>query len=287
MGLKVENFLEDMILKNFNKLTKSQKKVAEYILNSPEDGAFLSSTKLGQKVNVSEATVVRFSTAVGCSGFPALQEILQNYVKERIKPSEKLKKYTKFNKRTNIYDEMFHATAQNLQITHENIRPEILDQIVNKLIIANKIYIAGFRRSFPVAYLLHFNLSCLLKNTVLIDSNYGLIFDKTIEMNKHDVCVGISFPRYASLTYQIIKYAKAKECTVIVITDSVISPIAQFADFVLTARYEIPSFFNSNICALALADCIVAGFSRKMQKSIKLLTNLEKSLQEWDTWLMM
>jgi DNA-binding MurR/RpiR family transcriptional regulator len=285
MTFNIQNFLEEMISKNYHKLTKSEKKIAEFILNNPEDSAFLSSTKLGQMVNVSEATVVRFATELGCPGFPALQEILQNYVKERIKPSEKLKKYTKFKKKTNLYGEIFHSTIQNLKVTHENIRPQILDQIVNKIITANKIYIAGFRRSFSVAYLLNYSLSSLLKNTVLIDSHYGLLFDKAIEMKKDDVCIGISFPRYATQTYQIIKYAKEKACTTIVITDSVISPIAQIADYVLTAKYEIPSFFNSNICALALIECIVAGVSRKKQKSIKLLANLEKSLQEWNTWV--
>lgn len=286
MGFKVQNFLEDMISRNYRKLTKSEKKVAEFILNHPEEAAFLSSTRVGQKAGVSEATVVRFSTEVGCSGFPALQEILQNYVKERIKPSEKLKQYTKIGKKSDIYGEIFHSTIRNLQITYENIRPQILDQIVNEILTANRIYVVGFRRSFSVAYLLYYNLSSLLKNTVLIESNYGLLFDKTIEMKKNDVCIGISFPRYATQTYQIIKHAKKKGATTIVITDSLVSPIAQIADHVFTAKYEIPSSFNSNTCAMALIDCIVAGVLRKGQKSIKLLSNLEKSLQEWNTWLM-
>jgi DNA-binding MurR/RpiR family transcriptional regulator len=285
MGFNRKNFLEDMISENYYKLTKSEKKVAEFILSNPEDSAFLSSTKLGQMVNVSEATVVRFATEVGCSGFPALQEILQNYVKERIRPSEKLKKYKRIKKKTDIYAEIFSSAMQNLQITHENIRPQTFDQIVNKIIEANRIYIAGFRRSFAVAYLLNYNLSSLLRNTVLIDASYGLLFDKTIEMRKGDVCIGISFPRYATQTYQIIKHAKEKGCATIAITDSIISPIAQVADYVLTAKYEIPSFFNSNICALALTECIATGISRKKQKSIKLLAGLEKSLQEWNTWL--
>jgi DNA-binding MurR/RpiR family transcriptional regulator len=285
MKLNKENFLADMISKNYNNLTKSGKKLAEFILNNPEDSAFMSSTKLGEMVNVSEATVIRFATELGCTGFPALQDILQNYLKERIKPSERLKQYSKIRKETHIYTEIFRATAENLNITQENLRPEILDEIVNRITIAKKIYIIGFRRSFSVAYLLNYNLGSILSNTVLIDANYGLMFDKTIEMKKNDVCIGISFPRYATQTYQIIQYAKGKGCTTIVITDSVISPIAQVADYVLTAKYEIPSFFHSNICALTLIDCIVTGVSRKRKKSVNLLANFEKSLQKWNTWV--
>lgn len=285
MRLNKQNFLVDMISKNYNNLTKSGKKLAEFILDNPEDSAFMSSTKLGEMVNVSEATVIRFATELGCAGFPALQDILQNYLKERIKPSERLKKYTKIGEKTHIYAEIFRATTENLHITQENVHPEILDEIVNKITIAKKIYIAGFRRSFSVAYLLNYNLGSILPNTVLVDANYGLVFDRTIEMKKDDVCIGISFPRYATQTYQIVQYAKRKGCTTIVITDSVISPIAQVADYVLTAKYEIPSFFHSNICALTLIDCIVAGVSRKMKRSVKLLASFEKSLQEWNTWV--
>lgn len=285
MSFKIQNFLETMISKNYNRLTKSEKKVAEFILNNPEEAAFLSSTRVGQEAGVSEATVVRFSTGVGCSGFPGLQEILQNYVKERIKPSEKLKKYAKMKKKADICGEIFHSTIQNLQMTYDNIRPEMLDQIVSKIVMANKVYVAGFRRSFSVAFLLYYNLGSLLKNVVLIDSSYGLLHDKTIEIKKNDICFGISFPRYATQTYQIIKHAKERECLTVVITDSLVSPIAQIADHIFTAKYEIPSFFHSNVCAMALIDCIVAGVSRKKQKSIKLLSNLEKSLKDWNTWL--
>jgi DNA-binding MurR/RpiR family transcriptional regulator len=282
---KSGNFLEDIICKNYINLTKSEKKLAEFILKNPEDCAFMSSTKLGQMVNVSEPTVIRFAVGLGLSGFPALQEILQNYVKERIKPSEKLRKFIQNKRKADIYREIFRATVENLQATQKDTHLEILDEIVNKIITAKKIYIIGFRRSFSVAYLLNYNLSNLLRNTVLIDANYGLLFDKTIDLDKNDICIGISFPRYATQTYQIIQHAKGEGCTTIVVTDSFISPIAQVADYVLTAKYEIPSFFHSNICALTLIDCIVAGVSRKKQKSVKLLANFEKSLQKWNTWV--
>jgi DNA-binding MurR/RpiR family transcriptional regulator len=285
MENKSNKFLKDIISRNYYNFTKSEKKLAEFILNNLEDSAFMSSTELGQMVNVSEPTVIRFAVGLGFSGFPGLQEILQNYIKERIKPSEKLRKFKQTKKKVDIYGEIFRATVENLQVTQEQIHPETLDEIINKIITSKRIYILGFRRSFSVAYLLNYNLSSLLRNTVLIDANYGLLFDKTIDMNKNDICIGISFPRYATQTYQIIQHAKGKGCTTIVITDSIISPIAQVADYVLTAKYEIPSFFHSNICALTLIDCIVAGVSRKKQKSVKILANFEKSLQKWNTWV--
>ncbi len=104
-------------------------------------------------------------------------------------------------------------------------------------------------------------------------------------MQKTDVCICISFPRYATLSYEIIKYAKKNGCPTIVITDSVVSPVAQIADYILSAKYEISSYFDSNIIAMALTDCIIAGIAKKRKKSIKFLANYEKTLQDFHTWV--
>jgi DNA-binding MurR/RpiR family transcriptional regulator len=283
MVIKIKDIVEEIMVRNYDKLTVSEKKIARYILDHLEEAAFLTSTKLARKVGVSEATVVRFATELGYSGFPKLQETLQNCVKEKIKPSEKLERYATGNK--NIYDKIFTSIIQNLKDTRENIRFDLLDQITGKIIAANKIYIVGFRRSFSVAYVLYYNLVGLSMNALLVDSNYGLLFDKVIGMNKKDVCVSICFPRYAALTYEIIKYAKKIGCPTIVITDSLVSPIAQLADYPLVSKYEISSYFDSNIIAMAIADCIVAGIARKRKKSIKFLTRFEKKLQDFSTWV--
>jgi len=245
----------------------------------------LSSTKLAQKVGVSEATIVRFSIKIGCSGFPALQEILQNCIKERIYPSEKLMKYTKLKRKRDVYNEIFNSTIQNLKETLENIHPEIMDSVIDKIISAKRIYIVGLRRSFSVAYELNYSLSRLSMNTVLTESNYGLLFDKCIKMKNSDVCICISFPRYSTLTYEIMKYAKKKGCTTIAITDSLVSPIAQIAEYVLSAKCNVTSYFDSIVMALTITNCIVAGIARRRKKSIKYLVDFEKSLQDWNTWV--
>jgi DNA-binding MurR/RpiR family transcriptional regulator len=120
---------------------------------------------------------------------------------------------------------------------------------------------------------------------VLVDSNYGLLFDKAVEMGKRDLCICVSFPRYAKVTYEIMKYAKGVGCTTVAITDSLISPIAQIADHALATKYEMSSYFDSNIIAQAIADCIVAGIAKKRKKSIKFLAHFEKALQYLNTWL--
>jgi DNA-binding MurR/RpiR family transcriptional regulator len=285
MTVKVKNLVEEIIAKSYNRLTKSEKKIAEYILKNLEEAAFLTSTRLAQKATVSEATVLRFSMKLGYSGFPPLQDVLQNCIKERLKPSEKLKKYVELKRENNIPSEIFGSIIGNLKETWDNIPADTLDLITDKIVGANRIYIVGFRRSFSVAYVLYYNLMGLSMDAVLVESSYGLLFDQVVRMGKKDVCICISFPRYATLTYEIIKHAKKVGCTTVVITDSLISPVAQIADHALAAKYEMSSYFDSNIIAMAIADCLVAGIAKKRRTSIKFLTNYEKALQDLNTWL--
>jgi len=283
------DLLEDIIARNYQNLTKSGKKLADYILKNPEDAAFLSSAKLGKKVNVSESTVIRFSTELGLSGFPELQRMLQDNLKEKIKPSDRLKKLKKSKKSgTGIYDEIFKSTIRGLNLTQENIRPEMMGDIVDKVLSAKKVYVVGFRRTFSLAYQLSYDLSRILHHTVLVESNYGLLFDKAIEMGREDLCIGISFSRYSALTFQIMEFAKKNGCAIIAITDSLVSPIAQIADHVLVAKYDYEngySFPEPRTIAFVLIDCLVAEVARKQRKSIKFLEKLESDLSDYNTWL--
>ena len=109
MSNREKDPVKDIIARSYDKLTKSEKRIGEYILTNLEEAAFLTSTRLAQKANVSEATVLRFSSKLGYSGFPPLQEILQNRIKERLKPSDKLRKYTRLKGKNNIPDEIFSS----------------------------------------------------------------------------------------------------------------------------------------------------------------------------------
>lgn len=279
------NVLEGLISKNYPKLTKSQKKVAEYILKNPEEVAFLSSKALGEKVKVSDATVIRSSTALGISGFSELQEMLQSWLKGKLAPSEKLK-HTKITRGADIYSVIFDSSIKNILKAHEEISTSKFDEVVNALDSAKKIFIVGLRRSHSIAFHLYYNLSRILNNVFLIDSTYGLKYDQITEMGNDDVLVSISFPRYTKETLEITKIAKRNEVTIVAITDNPLSPIGQLADISLFLGYESPFFFGSHARTLVIVDCIVGGLSLKHKKRyINTLAKFEETLKQFGVWI--
>jgi len=279
------NVLEGVISKNYSKLTKSQKKVAEYIIKNPEEVTFLSSKELGEKVKVSDATVIRLSNALGFSGFSELQEMLQSWLKGKLTPSEKLK-VTKINRGTDIYASIFNNNIKNIMKTQEEIPTSKFEEAVNILDEAKRIFVVGLRRSHSFAFHLYYNLSRILNNIVLIDSAHGLKYDQIEDIGKGDVLLSMSFPRYAKETSEITKIAKERKAFVIAITDNPLSPISRIADISLHAGYESPFFFGSHASTLIIADCIIGGLSLKHRKKyINILKRFESKLKKSGVWI--
>lgn len=283
--MTVTNVLEDRIKRSYADLTRSHKKIAEFILGNPEDVVFLSSRSLGQKVGVSDATVVRFSNALGMSGFSELQRTLQSWMKVKLAPSEKLKT-TSIGRKNRVYAEIFKTNLNTLLKTQQEIADSKIEEAIEALNGAKKVFVLGLRRSHSIAFHLYYNLSHILDNVILISTAYGLPYDQIVEIGKRDVLISISFPRYAKDTAEITRTAKQRCASIIAITDHPLSPIGRIADVSLNVGHESPFFFGSIVSAIVIADCITGGLSLKHKtRNVKRLERFEKTLRRFGVWL--
>ena len=277
--------LESRITKAYSGLTKSQKKVAEYLLGSPEEVAFLSLRSLSEKVKVSDATIIRLSNALGFSGFSELQEVLQSWLKAKFTPSEKLRN-TRIDRKRDIYKKIFETSVKNILRAQEEIPAKKFDEAVNALDGAERIFVTGLRRSYSFAFHLYNNLSRILNNITLVESASGFAYDRIREIGNRDVLVAISFSRYANETVEMTRFAKKKKAFIIAITDNPVSPIGQLADTALCIDYGSPFFFGSHAGTVAIVDCLIGGLSLKHKKRyVDALTRLENTLKGCGIWV--
>ena len=72
------------IQENMTSFSKGQKLIANYILQSYDKAAFMTASKLGKTVNVSESTVVRFAAELGFDGYPSMQKTLQEMIRNKL-----------------------------------------------------------------------------------------------------------------------------------------------------------------------------------------------------------
>ena len=259
-------------------LTPSQRKLMQYILSHDDESIFLNIENLAKKVDVSEATVVRLAKALGFKGFPEFQRELRLLFKNKLTTTSRLKKTVK--KVTNegdVLTKVFQTDIHNIEETLKQIPAMEFKKFVKAIDSAQRIIIVGLRSTYSLAIFLGIALEFLQKNVWVIQPGIGDMWDRLLGMGKGDLVIGISFPRYTKQTVEVLRFAKERGNKTLAITDSLISPLAQYADHVLTARYQMDSFVESFTAPLSLINAIVTALGiYSKQSSMKSLKELEK-----------
>lgn len=261
--------LIDDIQRQYPRLSKGQKLIAQYLISNYDKVAFMTASKLGEEVGVSESTVVRFANALGFSGYPKLQDALQELIKNKLTTVQRVEMNQEYSDDCKILNKVLKSDIDNIKHTLEDLDEDVFQQASDKLLNARKIYILGMRSSFSVAQYLGFYLDIILDNVHIIRMDMGDAFEQVVRVTKDDVVVAISFPRYSKKSYQIVEYAKEKGAHIISITDSLFAPIATIADTTLLVKSNMASFVDSLVPALSLCNALIVSIGMKEKEDIK------------------
>ena len=267
--LKDSKKLISDIQAQYPRLSKGQKLIAKYILNNYDKVAFMTACKLGETVGVSESTVVRFATTLGYSGYPKLQDALQELIKNKLTTVQRVDMANEYSDDSTILKKVLKSDIDNIKDTLDCIDEKHFEEAANKLLKARKIYILGMRSSFTIAQYLGFYLDIILDNVHIIRTDMGDAFEQTVKMNKDDVLIAISFPRYSKKSYQIVEHAKEKGAHIIAITDSKFAPVASLAKDVLLVKSNMASFVDSLVPAFSVANALIVAVGMKEKEDIK------------------
>ncbi len=170
-----------------------------------------------------------------------------------------------------------------IRMTIENVDRDAFNGSVNSITSARKIYITASRSATAVAEFLRYYFNIIFEDVVLIhDLGTSDLLEHLFHVDKNDVVIGISFPRYSRQTNVAMKYAAEAGATTIALTDSLSSPIAQSASFTLTAGSDMVSFADSLVAPLSLINALIVAVSLKKEKEIN--RNFEKLERLWDEY---
>ena len=211
------NDLISIIEEKYDKFSKGQKMIADFIIKHYDKAAFMTASKIGETVDISESTVVRFASALGFSGFPELQEALQVLIKNKLTTVQRIgldedinKDLEKFNKR------ILRNEINGIKNLSENLDSESLDNGAEIIASAKKVFILGLRTSNTLANYLGFYLDVMLDSVVIVnDSGVSSLFEQVFRITENDVLIAIGFPRYSSKTIEAVKMAKKRGAYII------------------------------------------------------------------------
>ena len=270
----------------FQTLSKGQKKIANTILHDYDKVAYLTASKLAKVANVSESTVVRFAGALGYEGYSELQRAVQELVRTRLTPNQRIEITKKRFGSHDIFESVMESDISKIRYTLENLDREVFKSSVDAILNAKTVYITGARSSEPIARLLHHNLSLIFDNVRFITpTSSAEVFEQMYSVSEEDCVIAFSFPRYSSKMVNCVKYAKNNNASVVVFTDSDISPLAEFSDYLITAQSDMASFMDSLVAPLSIVNAIVVEITRRRESEItKRFDRLEKIWDEYDVY---
>ena len=261
----------DLILsiqKKFPKLSKGQKRIAQFIIDHYDKAAFMTASKLGSQTNVSESTVVRFANSLGFEGYPQLQRSLQDIIKTKLTTVQRVEMGKEYSSDMEVVEKIMKSDMENVRQTIEGINYNEIEKVIDEMMKAERIYIIGLRSSKSLADFLGFYLSLILGNVSMVGFGISDIYEQMLRISEKDLLISLSFPRYSSRTIEVTKYAKEQGAKVVAITDSAISPIAGIADHYLTAKSSMASFVDSLVAPLSLLNAIIVALGMREKRDI-------------------
>ncbi|MBQ8358093.1 MAG: MurR/RpiR family transcriptional regulator [Clostridia bacterium] len=266
--------------------SKGQRQIAGYILEHYDRAAYMTASKLGGVVNVSESTVVRFADELGFSGYPELQRALQELAKTHLTAAQRMEVADNLLGKDNILEKVLLGDAEKIRHTLESLDKEAFYAAVERIVNARNIYILGSRSSASLAGFLTFNFRMMFDNVRNVEVTSGSeMFEQILDIGNNDVLIAISFPRYSKRTVRAVQFAHHAGADVVSITDSAQSPIAADCDQLLTAHSDMASFVDSLVAPLSIINAMVAAVSMARHDAVsQRLRRLEEIWDEYDVY---
>lgn len=264
-------------------MSKGQKLIANYIVNHYEKAAFMTAARLGEVVGVSESTVVRFAIELGYDGYPKLQKVLQELIKSKLTAVQRIEVSTNRINEENILRSVLQSDMEKIKLTLEEIDLAGFNAIVEAILNAKKIYILGVRSSAPLASFLGFYFNLIFDNVRLVHTtSVSEMFEQILRAGEGDIVIGISFPRYSKRTIKAMQFVKSQGATVIAVTDSSESPLADCADHCITARSDMASFVDSLVAPLSVINALIVAIGMRKKESV--YNTFERLETIWDEY---
>ncbi|GBF68170.1 MurR/RpiR family transcriptional regulator [Clostridium phoceensis] len=268
--------------KQVNQMTKSQKKVANYLLFNMDKLLFFTADELAKAANVSTATVVRFARELDFEGYTDMQKAARLRFHDREEEPEDLPQSSPEEDSSEyLLEKSFRQDIQNLKRTFQDLSREDLERACTLLKTSRRVYLVGMRISRSMATYAYINWGMLRKGVHLIH-NEGLDYaEELIEINSEDLIVAFWAPRYNRATYQMLSHAKRQKASVLLITNREFNLTMEEGDFdvILRCCMENSSYQSSFVAPVTLVNYLTRQLELEFSKDIA------ARLANWDSLL--
>lgn len=231
---------QNIIKAIYDELTPKQRRLAQFVLNNPYTIAFESANELASQLQVSPATVVRFSQSLGYSGYPEFQKAVRAHLPSSLTAAERGARDLAEEESVpaTILSRVFNAERLSIQRVEDEIAPEQTSAAAQAIADAQRVLVLGTGVCGGVATHFAHGLQIMGIDVTIITAGGIPLAVELIKLDEHGVLVTFGVWRYVKSVVNATILAKKRGARCIAITDSSVSPLATGADYIFITPTE-------------------------------------------------
>lgn len=269
------NDFSQLVGEHYGELTKSEKSIADYIRQNQDEAAFLSAGEIAIRLNLSEATMVRFARTLGFNSYPAMRDVLQDTFRRRVTHSERLRgKLDDLRQAGDIFERLVASEIDYLTQAIETVDRQNLHHAIDLLRERYRVFIYGVGPSLTLVDLLEIRLGRFGRQVIPLTTAGREILEPLLTMTEKDLLLVICFFDVTATLKLVLDYAKEVHCPVIMLTDTLGSIIGDKADVVLAARRGPMAEFHSLVVPMTIINALLLALASEDRE--KVMANLDK-----------
>jgi DNA-binding MurR/RpiR family transcriptional regulator len=283
MMARPSNSMMKRLLKQQHLLTPKGQILGKYILENPRKAVFMTTKELAETCEVSEATVVRFVGALDYDGYGAFQQALRDYVDTEMTLLDRTDLTGIKGPGTDRLSRVVFEEMDNLKQFFETIDMDVLNKVVDHLDQNKFIYVIGSRVSYTFAYYLGWSLTKVRSNIRILKGSDSATIDWLSIADPQSLLIKIATSRYPNELIKLGKMARRLDHTLLVITDSPLCPLTQFAHLSLVAPSKHIPFIGSPTTISCIINYLVLELAGRNGSRLKAhQEKLEQAYREND-----
>jgi DNA-binding MurR/RpiR family transcriptional regulator len=261
--------LSAYIRARFEDFSRSQKDVAQYIVDHLDEAAFQTAEELARRASTSSSTVVRFSQALGFEGFPELQAAARDEYRRRPPGAINGDAGTAplFSLDHTEFESALASDHVNVEDTAHKLTRSDVEAAIDAIAAAEKVLIAGTdQMAFFASYLRHLLMLLDLRAEVVASPSQEAL-GRLARIDERTLVIGLSAGRPHPLITRTMKLARHRKSSTLAITDATLSEVARLARIRLYYSSNTPAFVRSHTALLALIQALAYGvYARDAQQ---------------------
>lgn len=282
----------DQITKRMDDFTPRQRVFAEYVLQNPENLAFLSITDLAKEAGVSQATIVRFCNGLGYNGYAHLAREAQQAIQMELSTAGRFRLVRRMRREdirdhaASAFERIIGHEIENLINLSKNIKTADFYHCVEMMEEADSICIIGCMASTSLATFFGYMLSKIFPQVDVLHDHGFMASAVCHRLTEKSLVFLISFPRYPRETVKLGRMSAERGARLVAITNSHISPVVPLATLSFFLPVGIPSFVDAYAAPIVFINALVTELSeRDPEKTQKALGHFDEYASRMDLFL--